>query len=141
MKAWTIIQQMRHWIIIIVLCVLLVGVGVFSAIRLAGMTEQLRALESSYAKLQSDYNSLQPLQARYSSLESDYNSLQARYSSLESDLESDHNSLQSLQSRYSSLESNYNFVWSRYTRLLQAIDDAMRNYPKSVDALQYVLGY
>ena len=124
---------MKWWITTIVLGVLLVGGGVFSGIKISGMTEQLNELELSYVALQSDYDSLQSnfnsLESSYSSLESDYSSLQSDYSSLELSYKSLRSDYDVLQGRMSQLESGH--------RELQAENERLRELLKQYESVPH----
>jgi FtsZ-binding cell division protein ZapB len=87
----------RQQILLATSVVLLVGGGIFSAITVSDLTEQLGILEDSYENLQSDYESLElkhqrlqtsndELQAEYESLRTDHDTLQVRFTELLSNL-------------------------------------------------------
>lgn len=119
---------MKWGIITIVLCVLLVGGGVFCGITIVDMTKELNELELSYATLESSHNSLE---SNYAVLESKYTTLESNYNSLESSYESLRSGYDVLQGRMGQVESQYRELQTeneRLRELLQQYEDVPHGY-------------
>lgn len=108
-------RQHRAWrAATVVLIVLLVVGGVYSAINIADMRSQLDRLESNYAQLQTSYNSLhstyRTLHDNYESLEEDYEMLQQSFTELQvsyNQLNVENANLRTLLQQYEQIPHDY----------------------------------